>query len=1019
MLRKTDLSLPARLPITIERGYQGGRKGAACPFGKGTFFNFEKQAQPTESGLVITYAQGNGRIDLLTRQPDGTFQNASIASLQGLVLAPNADGSKIIRKKDGLIERYSPTGRLVGLEDRNGNTITLERGGNDQITRIVDASGLRALTFQYDASGRIQQITDPINRTVQYAYTGAGYLDTVTDPAGGITRYTYDATGSLLTIVDPRNILYLTNEYDTENRVTRQTLADGGVYTLSYQTFGTTIVGTTVTDPRGKTMTSRFTAQGYTANTTDGVGQPVRKTLNQSNQPTEIRDAQNRVTKYTYDAAGNVTSILDPQGNTTLFEYEPALNRVTKITDALNQITRSTYDPATGNLLTTTDPLNHATSIAYNQFGQPLTVTDALNHMATFEYDDVGNLIVTIDPLGNRTLRFYDAVSRLVALVDPRGKSTQFTYDNLNRVTGILDAINGLTTFTYDPNGNLLTVTDAKNQVTTYTYDNVDRLATRKDALNRTESYQYDLAGNLAQFTDRKNQVSTFQYDALNRRTTATYPDSTTSFTYNSVGRLTKASDTATGAGTIDFAYDVLDRLIQEVTGQGSVNYQYDVLGRRTNMVANGQQPVTYGYDAASRLTQVAQGSLAVGLGYDNANRRTSLTYPNNTSTSYTYDVASRLTTINHIGPGGIIEALTYQYDAAGNRTSLTRLSGTASLLPAAVASATYDAANEQTVFAGATLQYDANGNLTNDGVNTYQWDARNRLVAISGGSTANFNYDALGRRTQKTLSTQTAAFSTGFLYDGNDIAAEIGGGTVGANYLRALSIDEPFIRQTGTGNEHYHTDALGSTLALSNAAGVSTVSYGYEPFGKAAVTGTSANSFQYTGRENDGTGLSYYRARYYYPKVQRFMREDPLGILAGLNFYSYVNNGPINRSDPLGLYGPVGAAGAAGFSFLIQLTGNYYQTGDLLQSLRCINWVDVGISAAFGAVGPSFIGQVVLGRAGAFGIPAYAERIIYFETSLPLSASTKYAAPDYRIGSGCECRDLTIGNAISKFTQF
>lgn len=71
------------------------------------------------------------------------------------------------------------------------------------------------------------------------------------------------------------------------------------------------------------------------------------------------------------------------------------------------------------------------------------------------------------------------------------------------------------------------------------------------------------------------------------------------------MGRLVKASDTAPGAGTIDFAYDILDRLIQEATPQGTVAYQYDVLGRRTQMIANGQQPTTYQYDAASRLTRV------------------------------------------------------------------------------------------------------------------------------------------------------------------------------------------------------------------------------------------------------------------------------------------------------------------------------------------------------------------------------------------------------------------------------
>ena len=547
------------------------------------------------------------------------------------------------------------------------------------------------------------------------------------------------------------------------------------------------------------------------------------------------------------------------------------------------------------------DPRNQVTTISYNSFGQPVFVQGpiATEPPTTFTYDANGNLITTTDPLGNSTQRVYDAVSRLTSLTDPRGLSTLFRYDGLNRVTEIADARQGITRFSYDANGNLLTVSDAKNQTTTYTYNNMDRLATRKDALNRQESYQYDLAGNLSQFTDRKNQQTTFIYDALNRRTTATYPDSTTTFIYDSVGRLTKASDTATGAGTIDFAYDTLDRLIQEVTGQGAVNYQYDVLGRRTQMVSNGQQPVTYGYDAASRLTQVAQGSLTVGLGYDNANRRTSLTYPNGTSTSYGYDIASRLTGITHLGPSGIIEALTYQYDAAGNRTSLTRNNDTASLLPAAVVAATYDAANEQTVFAGVALTYDNNGNLMSDGTNTYVWDARNRLVAISGGATASFIYDVLGRRVSKNANGTT----TQFFYDRLDIAAEIGGGAVGSSYLRSPYIDDPFIRQVGTGNEHYHVDGMGGIVGLSNPSGAAATTYTYEPFGKTIKTGNSTSPFQYTGREDDGTGLYYYRARYYHPRLQRFIVEDPLGFSAGnINLYVYAGNSPTNFRDPLGL---------------------------------------------------------------------------------------------------------------------
>ncbi|ULA64753.1 MAG: hypothetical protein LZF86_190046 [Nitrospira sp.] len=930
-LEQTDLVLPGRMPIVIRRAYHSQDPGVAGDtdpipparelvnanaFGFNTaLMDYDDRLEGEGTGQTLRYTAGFSR-ERLTLQPDGTYRATRTPALAGLVGRRNQDGSSTLRDKTGTVRTFGSDGWIRSMVDRNGNIVTIVRSGS-QIQQILEPGG-RALTFQYSGGG-ISQISDPLGRTVRYTYgaappsspppgTGGPVLQQVQNPAGGTTAYTYDGRFNLLTITDARGIAYLTNTYCSgggaitcplDPAVVRQTLADGSVTTFDYLSMNQSVMQTTVTDPRGKVRVHRFNSRGHEITAIDAVGQQTRLTRDYvTNQVMEVRDPLNRLTKFTYDFSGNVNSILDPQGNPTLYEYESTFNRVTRITDALNQQTRFTYEPATGNLLTTTDPLNHATAISYNQFGQPISVTDALNNPTTFEYDDVGNLTATVDPLDNRTLRFYDAVSRLVAIVDARGKSTQFTYDNLNRVTQIQDAINGLTAFTYDPNGNLLTVTDAKNQVTTYTYDNMDRLATRKDALNRTESYQYDLAGNLTQFTDRKNQVTAFQYDALNRRTQATYADATTTFTYDTVGRLVKASDTAPGAGTIDFAYDILDRLVQETTPQGTVAYQYDVLGRRTQMTANGQAPTSYQYDAASRLTRVAQGSLFAALGYDHANRRTSLGYSNNTTTNYAYDLASRLMNITHNGPSGVIEAVTYSYDQAGNRLSQTRANGTASLLPNAVASATYDAANEQTQFAGATLTYDNNGNLTNDGVNIYQWDARNRLIGLSGGTGASFVYDLLGRRMSKTIN----GANTQFAYDGNDITAEIGGGAVGANYLRSLSIDEPFIRQTSTGNEHYHTDALGSSLVLSDTTGEALASYGYEPFGKTTSTGSSSNTLQYAGREDDGTNLYYYRNRYYTTGFQRFIAEDPIQFEGGdINLYAYVVNSPMVFTDPFG----------------------------------------------------------------------------------------------------------------------
>lgn len=61
-------------------------------------------------------------------------------------------------------------------------------------------------------------------------------------------------------------------------------------------------------------------------------------------------------------------------------------------------------------------------------------------------------------------------------------------------------------------------------------------------------------------------------------------------------------------------------------------------------------------------------------------------------------------------------------------------------------------------------------------------------------------------------------------------------------------------------------------------------------------------NPFQYAGWENDGTGLYYYRARYYSTELQRFVSEDPIRFKGGINFYRYVGNIPTTFRDPLGL---------------------------------------------------------------------------------------------------------------------
>lgn len=203
-------------------------------------------------------------------------------------------------------------------------------------------------------------------------------------------------------------------------------------------------------------------------------------------------------------------------------------------------------------------------------------------------------------------------------------------------------------------------------------------------------------------------------------------------------------------------------------------------------------------------------------------------------------------------------------------------------------------------------MTYDANGDLTQTSGQgttvTYTWNARHQLVGISGGgTTASFAYDGLGRRISKTVNSVT----TDFLYDGLNPVQELSGGSPVANLLPGLGIDEFISRTEGGTTSTFLTNALGSTIALTDGTGTVQTEYTYDPFGMVTVTGTSStNPFQFTGREHDGTGLVYYRGRYYSPVLQRFLSEDPIGFAGGdANLYAYVFNSPTNFTDPSGLF--------------------------------------------------------------------------------------------------------------------
>jgi RHS repeat-associated protein len=918
---KTDLLLSGRLPASLRRSYNphdpfGRVAGFELVTGPGWTLSVDAVLLEESPSLRRLVLPGNSRF-AFALQPDGTFGNSTFPEFAGAVLKAQPDGHTL-RFKDGSVWRFGTgylprTGLpipilglhlLVAQSDRNGNTLTVARDQFGAPVRLTEPGG-RSLSLTVDtvAAGvwRLLSTVDPIGRTVGYGYSASApfRLETVTDALGGITRYIYDAAGRMASITDPRGVTFVTNDHDAQGRVIRQTQADGGVWTFAYTGPPGAHASAAVTDPNGHLTLHRLDGAGFELETVDALGQLTRHERDAAGRITATTDPLGRVTRFAYDVGGNLTTVTDALGQVSRFTYEPTFNRVTSTTDALGQVSRREYD-VMGNLTALVDPLGQRTTLTYDLLGQPVAITDPQGAVTRFEYDTVGNLSATVDALGQRTTHEYDAVSRPVRRRDALGQTTTMGYDAHNQVATVLDGLGGTTSFRYDPNGNLVTVTDARGGVTRHAWDAMDRLVSRTDPIGATESFAYDGVGNLTRHVDRKGQVATFVYDARDRRRRAVYADATVDLVFDAAGRLVQAGDSM--EGTIVNQYDALDRLLAQTTGLGVVAYQYDAVGRRTTMTPPGQAPVTYAYDLASRLTSIAQAGQLAQFEYDSVGRRTRLTLPNQVSTEYRYDPASRLTALVYRAPTGPLGDLAYEYDATGNRTSIAG-SFARTLLPSPVATATYDAANRQRTFGPVTMTYDANGNPQTEGAKSYSWDARNRLVAFSdAGDNATFAYDALGRRSRKVVSGVERRFT----YDGfNPVQLMSSTGDVN-NILSGLDIDEFLVFQELVDQHMPLTDGVGSTIAELDAAARVGAEYTYEPFGRTSVVGTPRTPFQYTGRENDGTDLYYYRTRYYRPGLARFIAEDSVPphfrATNELNAYSYGVNNPILFTDPLGL---------------------------------------------------------------------------------------------------------------------
>lgn len=910
--RVTDLALTDTMPIGITRTYRP-KDPKKRDFGIGTSHNYALflsnptgDTTPPAVDLILPDG-GRVRFERIAGTTLGNVvyrHSGTPTEWFGATLQINAPADRWqITTRDKTVYDFSDhaPSTLTAIRDRNGNSITITRVAVSGRIEQVRSSNGRTLQFLYDTSNRITEIKDNSGRIVKYEYDQQGRLARVADPDGKVERYTYDSSNRMVSVIDRRGHTMVTNVYDTNSRVSQQTLADGAVWQFAYTLNATgQVVRTAVTNPRNFVKQIDFNGRGYVTQITSALGQPeqqvktfVREPL--TNLVLSSTDALGRISQFTYDGAGRVATVTRAVGTadetTASFAYEPVFGNLVTYTDPLNHQTQLDYDGA-GNLVSVTDALSHTSTIEYDLQGKPIKLTNALGKITHLEYDRSDVATVT-DPLGRVFSSVTDEIGRVISSADPLGNRSRSEYDAMNRVVRSTNASGGVTAMTYDAHGNSLTVRDARDLAShVFTYDERNRVKTYTDPLGKTETYNYDGVGNLTSKVDRKNQTTAYTYDALNRLETITYADSSTATITWDAGNLAREFvDSANGTITHDF--DNLDRLTRETSPQGQVDYEYDAAGRREQFTVLGKTPVDYSYDVANRLTQIAQGANTVGFTYDDANRRDTVTLTNGIVGTYGFDDAGQLLSIAYTDGATPVGNVAYAYDQAGRRVghsgSLAKQNS-----PSTVAAASYNAANRLTSWDGTALTYDDNGNLTALGSSSFGWNTRSQLTSTSNGSSS-FTYDVLGRRTGRTVSGVT----TEYLHDGLNPAL------VDDDFmLGGLGLDQTYARVSSSETTTFIRDALGSTRLLTDEAGATTASYSYTPYGESSKTGTDGSGFQFTGRENDGAAeLQYNRARYYSPDINRFISEDPIGLSGGINTYAYVGGNPVSYTDPLGLF--------------------------------------------------------------------------------------------------------------------
>jgi RHS repeat-associated protein len=785
------------------------------------------------------------------------------------------------------------------------NTRQVRRWVNGRLDReeswTSTPSLLTRVTYGYGPLGEVQTVTDLRQGTSTDIMT---YL-----AAGGATRVSQGpAPGN----GQPAPVT--TTTYDTSGRAIGRTEPDGGQVTYTYHPTG---LLQSTTGSRTYPVVYGYDAQGrmttlktYRQQGNEGVNSTATTTWVYHDRSGRLRSKAYAGepltdTEYTYSLAGRpVTRAWQRNGTTNL-----TMNLTTSYTTtSAGEVDVVTYSVG-GSPEMQTAPIR----FGYDRLGRRSTIktylpgTNATWILTEPSPSPVSTLSQTYNDLGEPETESWSGGPLA-------GRSVTTSWDSFGRRQGVTTSVAGFqaqNVTTYDPAGRPAIVT-AGSHTATYRYVANSRLRAgvtyRANGTQRLDT-QYDF--------DRLNRLQ----QVLNQPSAAGQPAERHAYTYNAAQQ----------------------RIRDELVDGSSWNWEYDRLGqviggRKSwpdgNPVAGEQ--FEYGFDDIGNRVSQKRGGDANG-----ANLR-STTYgvnPLNQITSRSVVGSRYLDLIGLAEPGTTVTAGGVIASRRGEFWRSELNLGTGNPLWQSVNITTSDGGSLANALyrvppSSEVPTYDADGNLTADGLWTYTWDAENRLISMqsqalvptAGRRKLDFEYDPLGRRIGRIVSTGASGSwvptsTTRWLYEGWNPVAELNGaGTLVREYVWGTDLSGGWQGAGGVGGllwvleaptganaAHYTAyDGNGNVMGLVNATdGTWSARYEYGPFGEVVrATGTmaAANPFRWSTKiQDEDSGLNYYGYRYYSPGVGRWLGRDPIGENGGVNTYATTGGDFVNLIDYLG----------------------------------------------------------------------------------------------------------------------